>query len=320
MKKICGMLAALFCCVLLTGCMGEAGRQAESASYTATDSRGKMLQMKRKPERIVSAYVFADEILLALVPHDRIAGMDKWVHDPGLSSAAAEAADVSTVVGDSAEYIVSLRPDLVILGENQTRMADVLEAAGVPVFVYKNSKLIDEIPETIRSIGQAVGETEKAEALVSSMKEKLSETEKKAAAIPPEKRRRSMLILRFGPIGGEGTIFHDVMTRAGLIDAYDDVRPMSNRGEGISMILSREEFLRADPELLLMGNWSQGGEYKDSFQQLEAMYEDPAYSSVKAIRERQAVIIPQRYVNCLSHHAAEGVEAVYKAVYEKEAP
>ncbi|MCI5836484.1 MAG: ABC transporter substrate-binding protein [Veillonellaceae bacterium] len=276
--------------------------------------------MNGKPQRIICNYVFADEILLDLVTHDRIVGLDKWVHDPGLSSAVEEAKDVVNVVGDSAEYIISLSPDLVILREGQAGMAETLEEVGINVFVHKNTKRIDEIPGAIRAIGDAVGETEKAEELIRDMEEKLLAVKQKVASLPAENRWRTILILRFGPIGGEGSIYHDVMTRAGLIDIYDEVRPSSLRGDGISMILNQEELLHADPELLLLGNWSQGGEYKDSTQQLEEMYANPAYAGMQAIQKKRAIIIPQRYVNCLSHHVADGVEAVYKAVYEKEEP
>ena len=82
------------------------------------------------------------------------------------------------------------------------------------------------------------------------------------------------------------------------------------------MILSKEEFVQSDPDMLIMGNWSQGGAFKDSEQQLQEMLENPAYSSMRAIRDKQVVILPQRNVNCLSHHVTEGIETVYQAVYE----
>lgn len=84
------------------------------------------------------------------------------------------------------------------------------------------------------------------------------------------------------------------------------------------MILSKEEFVQSDPDMIIMGNWSQGGAYKDSNQQLEEMYKTSAYSSMKAIANKQVIIIPQRNVNCLSHHVVDGVETVYNAVYGRK--
>lgn len=318
MKKIWIGLLCIILIGIMTGCARKEENSTQKDGYTVEDSRGKILNIKEKPQRIISTYVFADEILLDLVSHDRIIGLDKWIHDPGLSMAAESANDIPYEVGDSVEYMVSLHPDLVILSEKQTRMAASLESTGIPVFVYKDAKIIQDIPDTIRALGKAVHEPERAEAMVRQMEDRLAVWEQKVNRIPDDRRKKGMLVLRFGAIGGDGTIFHDVLTRAGVIDAYDEVRPLHLGGEGTSMILSKEEFIKSDPDIIIMGNWSQGGVYKDSRQQLEEMYNDPAYSSMKAIQKRNVVIIPQKNVNCLSHHVVEGIAAVYQAVYGQD--
>ena len=315
LRKILAFFMVVICAFSFSGC-GDSTSNSSNAGYTVTDSRGKELHMKEKPKRIICTYVFADEILLDLVSHDRIVGMDKWVHDPGLSMAVDSAKDIATEVDNSAEHMISLQPDLVIVGESQVKLIQSLEGAGLPVFVYKDAKLIKDIPDEVRMIGKAVGEEAKADSLVAVMEEKLQAMDKKVAAIPKDERKRVMLVLRFGPIGGEGSIFHDVLTRAGCIDVYNDVRPPTVGDKGTSMILSKEEFVQSDPDMIIMGNWSQGGAYKDSNQQLEEMYATSAYSSMKAIANKQVIIIPQRNVNCLSHHVVDGIETVYNAVYE----
>ena len=314
LKKLLSLILAAICVIALGGCMSDAPQSGDG--YTVTDARGKTLHIKEKPKRIISTYIFADEILLDLVSHDRIVAMDKWIHDPGLSMAVESAKDVTTEVDNSPEYMISLRPDLVVVGESQIKMVQSLESAGLPVFVYKDAKLIKDIPDEIRSLGRAVGENDRAETLIAEMESRLRDIDKKVAVIPENQKKRVMLVLRFGPIGGEGNIFHDVLTRAGTIDVYNDVRPPALSGNGTSMILSKEEFVQSDPDMLIMGNWSQGGAFKDSEQQLQEMYENPAYSSMRAIRDKQVVILPQRNVNCLSHHVTEGIETVYQAVYE----
>ena len=315
LRKILAFFMVVIYAFSFSGCGGSTSNSS-NAGYTVTDSRGKELHMKEKPKRIICTYVFADEILLDLVSHDQIVAMDKWVHDPGLSMAVDSAKDITTEVDNSAEHMISLQPDLVIVGESQVKLIQSLEGAGLPVFVYKDAKLIKDIPEEVRMIGKAVGEDAKADSLVATMEEKLQVIDKKVAAIPKDERKRVMLVLRFGPIGGEGSIFHDVLTRAGCIDVYNDVRPPTVGDKGTSMILSKEEFVKSDPDMIIMGNWSQGGAYKDSNQQLEEMYATSAYSSMKAIANKQVIIIPQRNINCLSHHVVDGIETVYNAVYE----
>ena len=59
--------------------------------------------------------------------------MDKWIHDPGLSMAVESAKDVTTEVDNSPEHMISLRPDLVVVGESQIKMVQSLESAGCQV-------------------------------------------------------------------------------------------------------------------------------------------------------------------------------------------
>lgn len=318
MKKWSVLLLCVFL-VILTGCQAkhEIRNGSNTSGYSLQDARGKWIHLTEKPRRIICTSVTADEILLDLVSHDRIIGMDKWVHDPGISMAYEAAKNIPHEVGDSAEYMVSLSPDLIILSDNQAKMVETLENTGVPVFVYRSAKVISGIPRVIRTLGEAVGESQKAEEMVGQLETRLSDIQKKVDQIPAEKRKRGMTVLRFGPIGGEGTIIHDVMTHAGVIDVYNEVRPPYFAGDRMSMILSKEEFIQSDLDIIIMGNWSQGGAFKDSFQQFEDMYKDPAYSSMPVIQNRQVVVVPQKYVNCLSHHVADGIEAVYQAVYEQ---
>ena len=92
LKKLLGLFLAAICAIALGGCMSDAPQSGDG--YTVTDARGKTLHIKEKPKRIISTYIFADEILLDLVSHDRIVAMDKWIHDPGLSMAVESAKDI----------------------------------------------------------------------------------------------------------------------------------------------------------------------------------------------------------------------------------
>lgn len=312
------LLTLAFC---LSGCsknidlLPSSGQQQQS--YTVRDLRGKEISFPKKPERIASSFVYADEILLDLVEHQKIAGVSKWVHDPGLSMAYKQAADVQGIVENNLEAIVALKPDLLFVPDTAKReYIDSLEEIGIKVYVFKYISRLDEIPALVRSMGAAVGENEQAEQIVKNMQARLAAMKAKVAAIPPQQRRSALLFLRFGAIGGAGCIYNDIMTAAGIDDCYEQARPVTKDYAGTSRILSKEEVIKTNPEFLLLGSWSQGGAYKNSEEQLEEIYNDPAYAGITAIQKRQAVVIPQSYVNCLSHHAAAGIEKLYAIVYE----
>ena len=145
---------------------------------------------------------------------------------------------------------------------------------------------------------------------------KINAVKTKVAAIPQKQRKTGMLFLRFGAIGGAGCIYNDILSTAGIEDCYQQARPAAQEYTGTSRILSKEEVLKTNPEFLLIGSWSQGGAYQNSKDQLEEIYSDPAYVGMTAIKKRQAIIIPQSYVNCLSHNVAKSIELLHTVVYE----
>ena len=285
---------------------GAGGGASTPAAYTAEDSRGKTLTFAEKPTRILCGFVFADEVLLDLVAHDRIAALDKWIHDEGLSSAVQEAADVKTVIEMNTESIVAQRPDLILMPEgSRGDLAATLEDMGFRVYVYKNARRLGEVESMIRSIAAAVGERERGEVLIEAFQKDMAQV--KHMKKPGDPKEKALLFLRFGAIGGEGTVYHDALTALGFYDCYNEVRKVSAIAQSSSSILSKEEVIQANPDVFLLARWTQGDAYKDSEAQLRDIYEDAAYANVSAVKNRRAYIFPQRYVNCLSHHAGKNL-------------
>ena len=299
--------------IFLSGCSSTQKNQASENSpkekqsgYTVKDARGKEIVFEKKPQRIVSGFVFADEVVLALVDHSRIAGMDKWVHDEELSSASKEAEDVKTVIEMNTESIAAVHPDLVLMPNTmRPELLDALEDMKIRVYVYQNARLLKDIPDMITSIAAAVGETERGKEMIKEFRKDL-ETVKNMKK-PGNPKEKALLFLRFGAIGGEGTIYHDVLATMGFYDCYNEVRKVSAVARNTSSILSKEEVVKANPDLFLMALWTQGQAYKDSYAQLQEIYEDPAYATVNAVKNKRAYIFPQRYINSLSHHAGKNM-------------
>lgn len=318
MKYLLTLIALIS--LLLCGCGGSNSNgqnNQKKAAYTVSDSRGKQFSFAEKPQRIVSTSVFVDEMVLDLVDHKRIAGLSKWVHDPGLSLAVKEAEDVKTIIEPNVESVLKAKPDLVLLSSTTKKeFISGLEDVGLKVFLYTPSSRLDNIGATLIEVGKAVGEPEKAEAIVKDMNVRMKAIKDKASKIPADKRRSALLFLRFGAIGGEGTIYHDIIEAACIKDSYENARKGSSVKGGTSRILSKEEVVKTNPDFFIMGSWSPGGNYLPSDKQLVEIYNDPAFANIPAVKNKHAYIIHQSYVNSLSQHAVLGVEKLYSMVYE----
>lgn len=90
------------------------------------------------------------------------------------------------------------------------------------------------------------------------------------------------------------------MTAAGVEDCYEAARHTIADKPGTSRILSKEEVVQANPDYIIIGTWSQGGAYKSGNAQLEELYSILLLATVTAVKKKQAIVIPQGYVNCLS--------------------
>lgn len=307
LKKI--MLVVMLLCLVFTicGCSNQTTTNSKKLLYTVTDARGKTIEFSEKPQRIVCTYIWGDEVLLDLVDHKRIAGLDKWVHDPQLSSATKQAEDVKAIVDNNPEAILKVHPDLVLFPEGRAK-GDALktfEDMGIKVYVYKDAACLADIEPMISSIAQAVGEPEQGKKLVAKLNADLEKV--KQLNMNKMARPTALMFLRFGAYGGQGTIHHDVMTAAGFTDAYNFVRKETVKGMGLGGILNKEEVVKANPQVFLMAQWTVGGKFNSSSRQFEEMCQDPAYAEVKAVKNRQVYIFPQRLVNDMSHHTGENI-------------
>ena len=307
-------------CFFLCGCSTyqQDDEVDKNVAYSVVDARGKHIEFRCKPTRIISTYVYGDEILLDLVDHKRIAGLSQWVHDPGLSLGSERARDVKVIVENNIESLISLNPDLILLpSTTKLDYVESLEEVDQKVYLYQAASRAQHIPDMIKSIGAAVGEQKQANKIIENMQERLARVEKKVARIPQSKRENALLFLRFGAIGGKGSIFNDTMTMAGIEDCYHRARSEEDTKPGVSRILSKEEAVKANPSTIILSSWSQAGAYHNSEQLIAEMYNDPAYADVEAIKNKNVIVIPQGYVNCLSQNIALGVEKLYEAVYER---
>lgn len=285
-------------------------------AYVVIDGRGKEIFLGKKPQRIVCDNVFACEILMDMVAHERIAGMTKWVHDPDLSSASEDADGVGKIVENNLESVIALHPDIYITGHgSKPEFVKSIEDVGINVYVLEDAVRLKDISTSIVSLGKLTGEDEKAKKLVSEMNNKLKKIAERVATVAESERPSALLFLRFGAIGGEGCIYNDVLTAAGIKDCYYQAREKEESGSG--RILSKEEVVKANPDCFLISTWSQGGAYKSGEEQLEEIYSDPAYANVNAVKKRRAIIIRQNMVNCLSNRVADGIEKLHRIVYEK---
>jgi iron complex transport system substrate-binding protein len=164
------------------------------------------------PQRIVSLNLCTDELLLRLVPRERIASVTWLARDAGASNVAAQARSVPVNHG-SAEEVIPSAPDLVLVGDYTTIAAtSLLRRTGFHVTSFSIPASFDAVRRQVAAFGKAVGAEAEADSLANEIDEGLAAAAGPAAAPMP----RALVLNPNGVTMGPGTLADTVMRRAGL--------------------------------------------------------------------------------------------------------
>jgi iron complex transport system substrate-binding protein len=114
-----------------------------------------------QPARIVSTSPSITETLFALGAGDRVVGVSNYCRYP---AAVLSLPKIGTYTKPDPEKIALLRPDIVIIQNSGTTLADRLAALGIRYVEVRIGSLAD-VYSLIRDVGSAVGLPERAEKL-----------------------------------------------------------------------------------------------------------------------------------------------------------
>ena len=209
------LLLLAFC---TAGCQKQYVEKTSGAAYQVVDSQGNVIKFAQKPQRIMTTHFNLDNIVMGLVDEERVIALSKSMYDASVSYISTEAIKKPTKLNYdfSSEQVLALKPDLIIArestGENRIQ---TYRAMGIPVYVVSNANNVEEIKKQIQEIGQAVGESERAEKLQQKMQTQLDYIKSKvdSASMKP---KSMMLVSKMNHnYGGKGSFFDDMCHFAG---------------------------------------------------------------------------------------------------------
>ena len=196
-----------------------------------------------KPMRVMSLNLCTDGLILDLLPRERIASVTYLSRSPSNSFRSLEAAHVPVNYGTGEEALIE-NPDLVLAGTyTTTATRTMLKKLGVAVLEVPPANSFDDIRAVTRRVGRALGEDQKAEALIATMDATLSEL----SANKPGGMIRVSGWNGGGSIPGKGTLFDTILTAAGGVNIASTL-PDSRSGS-----FDIEELLMARPDVLAYG-------------------------------------------------------------------
>jgi iron complex transport system substrate-binding protein len=270
---------------------------------TVRDAFGEPLTLNAPPRRVVSQTLGTDEILFAICPRDRIAGISEVALNGTYSHIADEAKARGTKTIYGPEDILALKPELVFIASySRAEMATLLRAAGAPVYRFSNFDHIEDIANNVRWLGYLIGEDAAAERVVADMNQRVTRARERAAA--SGRRPRIMSYDGSGYTAGRDTLFDDVIRQAGGVNVSAE-----HGVKGFGRV-SAEQILEWQPDYLVCG--AKPGEEEVVRRRL---MDNPAIAASTAVKSGHLILIDTRDFLTTSHHVVKALEALVDALY-----
>jgi iron complex transport system substrate-binding protein len=216
------------------------------------------------PARVVSMNLCTDQFALMLAAPGQLVSVSHIAIDPNASPMAEAAADYPLNYG-SAEEIYLLSPDLVLANPwtNPAAVA-MLRRLGIEVVQIEGVRTLSDIPDRLAQIGAVLGRDAAAQALIRRFETDL------AALSAPSDGPRAAFYYPNGYTMGEGSLAHEILTRAGFRNITSEVAP-SATGQ-----IPLEVLVLAAPDLVIRNRPYRGAS------QAEAILHHPALRALVA--------------------------------------
>lgn len=250
------------------------------------------------PKRVASLNLAADEILVEILPPDRIVALTQFIDEKGTSNALGRApASIPRLPRADLERLIDLRPDLVIVSQyTDADFLRALETSGLRAHRMTGLDSIEGFRRGVIDLGAAVGAPSAAARLVKDFDERMARLEERLRGVP----RPRVFYWASGFTAGSATAFDALIRCGGGRNAAAE--------SGLAGIapVGAERAFSIRPEWLLIG--------RDSSTARE-IRRDPLLSRLDAVREGRVIEIPTELLVALNHHAAGACEFIARALH-----
>lgn len=276
-----------------------AGIGGLASSRAVTSDAAAAAPLPARPLRVMSMNQCADQIVLALLPPERITSVTWLTRDP-LTSRMAEAASHVGMNYGTAEEVLAQQPDLVVAGVYTTgHLKHMLRRLGVPVYEAATPETFEGIREVTRALGALLGAATKAEAMIANMDARLAE----AAKAPTHLRVAAWDGGGYAP--GAGTLYHEILVAAGAVNVAVEA--------GVNQFaeFDAEAVLVTAPDALVQGiaTPDEPGQRRDA----------ETHPLARRFYADRTVAVPQWAYVCGATYSAEAVTSLAAAFAELKA-
>jgi iron complex transport system substrate-binding protein len=255
------------------------------------------------PRRVASMNLSADEVLVEILPPERLVSVTRWADEVGTSNIVGRVPpSVFRIQKVDMERLVGLAPDLVVVSEyTDPDFLRLLERSGIRHHRMKGLRSLAGVRAAILDLGRAVGAAEQAAPLVARFDATLREIDRRLAGA----KRTRVLYWAGGMTAGGDTAIGALIEQAGGINV--------GREMGVAGIAppGAERAFVTDPDVVLVGTWPLA---------VESLKRDPLLAQMRAVREGRIVVMPNELLVALSQYTADACWWLAAALHPDRVP
>jgi iron complex transport system substrate-binding protein len=245
----------------------------------------------------------ADEILVEILPPERLVAVTRWADERGSSNIVGRApSSAFRFQKADMERLVALDPDLVVVSEyTDADVQEQIERSGMRTHRLDGLHSLAGIRAAILALGEVVGEPEGARRLVLHYDAVRAELSRRLEGVT----RPRVLYWANPHTAGATTAIGALIEGAGGSNVGAELGL-----SGIAPIGAERAFL-ADPDVVMIGS---------GWKTEEALRGHPLLSQMRAVRDGRVVELPTELLVTLSHHAAEACWRLAHLLHPENVP
>jgi iron complex transport system substrate-binding protein len=240
------------------------------------------------PRRVASLNLTADELLVEMLPPERLVAVTRWADDASMSNVAGRVPETAVRLPRAdLERLIALAPDLVVVSEyTDADFLHLLGKSGLKAHRLVGLASLDGIRAAILGLGEAVGTTSAAGRLVGRFDAVREELARRLAGAP-----RPRVLYWGNPFtAGTDTSFGAFIEEAGGVNVGRELGV-----EGMAPLAGERAFT-ARPDFFLVTAGSGAA---------QALKRHPLLSHTGAVEAGRVIEMPNRLLVTLSDHAAD---------------
>ncbi len=307
--SVISMVSVLLMMLSVSSCSRE-GTDNISGTVTFTDALGREVSAPERPSRVAALIGSFAEIWQLSGGEVCAAAEDAW-DDFGLS--LGDAVNLGGAHSPSLELLLSSSPELVLASAStasNVELCDVLESVGITV-AYFDVDNFDDYLKMLKICTEINCRDDLYEQNGLALLARIAEIKDKYLSedVAPEERRVLLLRASSGFVkakGSRGTVLGEMLFDIGCINIAD--------GDGSLLDqLSIESVMASEPYHIFVVTMGEYGAAKSSLEKM--INEDPAWSTLSAIREGRLHIMDKRLFNLKPNaRYAEAYEVLYETL------